>query len=360
MRRHVWFAHDRLNHDRPSHDQLFRVFRAGKVFAIAAGVALIAVALFAGSSNKRIHLVPTFAAGDSLRFQIETRTTTKGTTTTPIANPEGGTEWKQSSSMIVRLDVLDLEPVGAAAAIRFRATYEKSSATSQSDAYDPQAAALADQYNRLEGRSLEFTIGPDGNLSGVQGVEDALANPSAAGAARSWMSEMSSGVGFPKQGIEIGQKWTREQPFIGTPIGGLVSRTESTYLRNETCPATGVAAAEAQTAPSASGGNCAVILTRFEILHHGFSSEETPPDYLHNGLRTSGTWTGNGEGLDFISLASGFLVSSTQTSSQKMKFEIVSATSGSKFRYNGATDTETRIVMLSPQAPELAPAQKQP
>jgi len=339
------------------------MFRARKVFAIAAGVALIAAAQFAGS-NKRIHLVPTFAAGDSLRFQIETRTATKGTTTTPIANPEGGTEWKQSSSMIVRLDVLDLEPVGAgaAAAIRFRATYEKSSATSQSDAYDPQAAALADQYNRLEGRSLEFTIDPDGNLSGVQGVEDALANPSAAGAARSWMSEMSSGVGFPKEGIEIGQKWTREQPFIGTPIGGLVSRTESTYLRDEPCPASGVAAAEAQAAPVAGGGNCAVILTRFEILHHGFSSDQTPPDYLHNGLRTSGTWTGNGEGLDFISLASGFLVSSTQTSSQKMKFEIVSATSGSKFRYNGTTDTETQIVLLPAQAPELAPApaQKQP
>jgi hypothetical protein len=265
--------------------------------------------------------------------------------------------------MIVRLDVLDLEPVGtgAAAAIRFRATYEKSFATSQSDAYDPQATALADQYNRLEGRSLEFTIDPDGNLSGVQGVEDALANPSAAGAARSWMSEMSSGVGFPKQGIEIGQKWTREQPFIGTPIGGLVSRTESTYLRNETCPATRVAAAsDGQAAPVASGGNCAVILTHFDILHHGFSSEETPPDYLHNGLRTSGIWTGNGEGLDFISLASGFLVSSTQTSSQNMKFEIVSATSGSKFRYNGKTDTETQIVLLPPQAPELAPAQKQP
>jgi hypothetical protein len=43
-----------------------------------------------------------------------------------------------------------------------------------------------------------------------------------------------------------------------------------------------------------------------------------------------------------------------------MKFEIVSATSGSKFRYSGNTDTETQIALLSPQAPEPAPTQKQP
>jgi hypothetical protein len=356
MRRHDW-----LDHDRSGHHHFFAALRPERVFAIVAGMALIAVTLFAGS-DKRIHLVPAFAAGDSLRFQIETRTTTKAKTTTPIANPEGGSEWKQSASMIVRLDVLNLEPVGlnGAAAIRFRATYEKSAATSQSDAYDPQATALADQYNRLEGRSLDFTIEPDGKISGVQGVEDVLANPSAAGAARSWMTEMSSGVGFPKQGIEIGQKWTREQPFIGTPIGGLVSRTESTYLRNEPCRVPDSPLAVPQAAPGASNGNCAVILTRFEILHRGVAGDETPADYLHNGLRTSGTWTGNGESLDFISLASGFLVSSTQSSSQNMKFEIVSATSGSKFRYSGKTDTETQIALLSPQAPEPAPTQKQP
>lgn len=350
------FYYDRLNHDRP-----FRAFCPGKIFAIVPGVVLITVTLLAGS-NKRIHLAPTFALGDTLRFQIEMRTTTKATTTTPIANPEGGSEWKQSASMIVRLDVLDLERVGpgSAAAIRFRATYEKSAATSQSDAYDPQAAVLGDQYSRLEGRSLDFTIDPDGKLSGIQGIEDVQANPSAASAARSWMSELSSGVGFPKQGIEIGQKWTREQPFIGTPIAGLVSRTESTYLRNEPCRVASSSGVEAQAASGTSNGSCAVILTRFEILHRGSPSSDTPQDYLRNGLRTSGTWTGNGQSLDSISLANGLLVSSTQTSSQNMKFEIVSATSGSKFRYSGKTDTETQIVLLPSQAPEPAPTRKQP
>ena len=352
-----------MRHGALSRDHSLAVLRSKRFFlAIVAGAPLMAFTLLA-APGRRIHLAPKFAAGDTLRFQIETRTTTKATTTTPIANPEGGTEWKQSASMIVRLDVLDVQPGAARApgAIHFRASYEKSAATSQSDAYDPQAAALEDQYNRLEGRSLEFTIEPGGKFSGINGVEDVLANPSAAGAARSWMTELSTGAGFPKQGIEIGQKWTREQPFIGTPIAGLVSRTESSYLRNEPCRTPGPeATVAAQAASGASNETCAVILTRFEILHRGSASGETPEDYRRNGLRTSGTWTGNGESLDSISLASGFLISSTQTSSQDMNFEIVSATSGSKIHYSGKTESETRIVLLPPQAAPPAAEPKKP
>jgi hypothetical protein len=354
---------DGPRHDSSSHVRPFAALRRNNfLLAIVAGAPLIAFTLLA-APGKRIHLAPKFAAGDTLRFQIETRATTKATTTTPIANPEGGSEWKQSASMIVRLDVLDVQPgaAGAAGAIHFRATYEKSAATSRSDAYDPQGAALEDQYNRLEGRSLEFTIEPDGKLSGIKGVEDVLANPSSAGAARSWMTELSSGAGFPKQGIEIGQKWTREQPFIGTPIAGLISRTESSYLRNEPCRAPGTSAAEvsAQATSSASDDTCAVILTRFEILHRGSTSNETPEDYRRNGLRTSGSWAGNGQSLDSISLAGSLLVSSTQTSSQEMNFEIVSATSGSKIHYTGKTESQTQIVLMPPRAEPPESQQKQ-
>lgn len=338
---------DGSSHDASRLEHLFAPLCSGKFLAaIVACGPLMAVTLLAAPA-KRIHLAPKFVRGDTLRFQIETRTTTKATTTTPIANPEGGSEWKQSASIIVRLDVLDVEPGGP---VHFRATYEKSAATSESDAYDPDAAKLEDQYRRLEGRSLEFAIEPGGKLAAIQGLEDVLANPSAAGAARSWMTELSSGVGFPNQGVQIGQKWMREQPVIGTPIAGLVSRTQSSYLRDEPCRAPGPAAAiAAQAASGANSEICAAILTHFDILRHGPANEETPADYRRNGLRTSGSWTGNGQSLDLISLASGFLIRSTQTSSQEMNFEIVSATSGSKFHYTGKTESQTQIVLLPPQ-----------
>ncbi|MGB0035806.1 MAG: hypothetical protein WBP79_10060 [Candidatus Acidiferrales bacterium] len=317
-----------------------------------AGFALLAMSLLA-ASGRRVRLLPKFTAGEALRYQIETRTTTAGTTTAPIANPEGASKLRQAASLIVRLDVLDVQPSTdrAMGRVRLRATYEKSTAKSESDAYDLEAQALEDQYNRLEGRSLEFTIEPDGKLSDIKGIEDVLANPSTAGAARSWMSGLSSGAGFPKDGIVVGQKWTNEQPLEGTPLAGLIWRTEATYLRDELCRQAG--AVSATDAPrKASEEICAVILTRFEILHRGSRDDETPDDYRHNGLRTKGTWTGAGESIDSISLSNGLLSSSTQTSSQEMDFEITSALSGSKLRYAGRVESESAITRLPP-----APAQ---
>jgi hypothetical protein len=331
---------------------------------------LFALPVLAASDHQRVHLLPQFKPGDSLRYQIESQMTMAGTTTTPIVNPEGATQLKQSVSIVLRLDVLEIQPAapaapGASAAnavlgpMRLRATYEKSSATSESDAYDPTSASLADQYNRLEGRSMEFTVEPDGRIVGVKGLEDMLSNPSAAQTVRSWMAGLSSSAGFPPQGIEIGQKWSREQPLTGVPLDRLFWRTEATYLRNEICPENIPPGASEQAAqpspeiapkpPSANSPICAIILTQFIIVRRGSHNphaDDTPDDYRHNGLRTSGTWTGSGESLDSFSLATGRLIRSTQSSSQDLDFAVAATNTGSRMTYKGKIEARTQIILL--------------
>jgi hypothetical protein len=346
---------------------------------------LFALPVLAAPDHQRVHLLPQFKPGDSLRYQIESQMNIAGTTTTPIVNPEGATQVKQSVSIVLRLDVLEPPPgppnasganaaprVNAAhathgpqgtnaapAPMRIRATYEKSSATSESDAYDPTSASLADQYTRLEGRSMEFTLEPDGKIVDIKGLEDMLQNPSAAQTVRSWMAGLSSSAGFPPQGIEIGQKWSREQPLTGIPLDRLFWRTEATYLRNEVCPEntpaggseTNAATAH-ETTPKALGANsptCATILTQFTIVRRGSHNphaDDTPDDYRHNGLRTSGTWTGSGESLDSFSLATGRMLRSTQSSSQDLDFAVTSTTTGSRMTYKGKIETRTEIILL--------------
>ncbi|MGA8306193.1 MAG: hypothetical protein WB723_10985, partial [Candidatus Acidiferrales bacterium] len=337
------------------------------------------------SDHQRVQLLPQFKPGDSLRYQIESQMTIAGTTTTPIVNPEGATEVKQSVSIVLRLDVLEVAPAalnatranpttGANAAhtthgapgtnavpvsMRIRATYEKSSAISESDAYDPTSASLADQYNRLEGRSMEFTLEPDGRIVDIKGLEDMLQNPSAAQTVRSWMAGLSSSAGFPSQGIEIGQKWSREQPLTGVPLDRLFWRTEATYLRNEICPGNTLAGGSETSAapapeaapktPNANSPTCATILTQFTIARRGSHNpraDDTPDDYRHNGLRTSGTWTGSGESLDSFSLATGRMLRSTQSSSQDLDFAITSTSTGSRMTYKGKIETRTEIILL--------------
>ena len=319
---------------------------------------LAASAVFAGS-GPRIHLVPVFKPGDSFRYQIETRMATAGKTTTPIVNPEGATQLKQSVSVLLRLDVLDVQPGanGALGLMRLRATYEKSTASSETDAYDPNSAALVDQYNRLEGRSMEFTVEPDGKLADIRGLEDMLSNPSAAQTVRSWMTGLSASAGFPAGGIEIGQKWNREQPLTGIPLDHLFWRTEATYLRNELCPDNTPASPRnaVAKAPNANPPLCAVILTRFTIVRHRDHSshaDETPEDYRRNGLRTSGTWTASGESLDYISLSNGYVIRSAQSSTQDVDFAVTSTRTGSQMSYKGKIETDSQINLLPDSVPQ--------
>ena len=43
--------------------------------------------------------------------------------------------------------------------LRMRTTYEKSVASHSTNAYDPEAEGIENQYHNLEGKSFEFLIG---------------------------------------------------------------------------------------------------------------------------------------------------------------------------------------------------------
>ncbi len=314
--------------------------------------AVVCAALCAAPSQ-RVHFAPKFVEGESLRYQIDMRTVSTGNTTTPIANPEGETRVSQTISLLVRLDVVAAANQGALAAgqSRLRATYEKSRAQSESDALNPDAPSLEDQYAKLEGASIEFTLMPGGHLANITGLEDLFPNRSQTDPILSWVSALSTSNSIPVNGIVLGQKWSDERALEGWPLTGLSWHTESTYLRDDVCAlATTPVGAIAGEQPESKGGppSCAVLLTRFEIVHRGSAqADATPDDYRRNGLRTSGTWTGSGESLNTISLPTGLLESATQTSTQNMDYQIASASSGSRIHRVGQVQSQSEIRLVS-------------
>ncbi|MFZ0739119.1 MAG: hypothetical protein WCA98_13625 [Candidatus Acidiferrales bacterium] len=307
------------------------------------------------ADTEHVRLEPHFSPGQVLRYQIDMHNVTKGRTTSPVEDPEAASQLAQTTTVIVRLDVLraDASAPGDSRKIGIRATYERSNVTNESDAYDEQAEALAEQYRKLEGQSLEFTIDADGRVSNLTGLDKVMQDPSAIASVRSWMSNLSRGAGFPKKGIAIGEKWHYEEPLPGAPLRGTVWRTESTYVRNEPCRAAEGAAAESTPASRAGAPNsemCAIILTQFKILQSNPKGDLTPPDYIQNGLRTSGSWIGSGDSLNSISLRTGLIVSVTQTSDQQMNFTISSNSSPSKLNYTGEVKSQSQITLL-PETP---------
>ena len=302
----------------------------------------MALATLAG---QHVRLAPKFTRGETLRYRIEMRTTSSGKTTAPIANPEGGSKFTQTVNLLVRLDVLDVQAgaAGGPGPVRLQATYEKSASQSATDAFDLEASSLDDQYDRLQGHSIDFTVEPGGRLTDFKGLEKILPSRSETEPALSWANGLSVGAGFPRRGVTIGQRWRSEKTLTGSPLSGLRWRSESTYLRDEPCDSSARANAS-QNRSWPGRGECAVILTRFEIFRRGSAhSDATPEDYRRNGLRTAGKWTGSGESLDSISLATGLLVSSTQSSTQNKGFEIRSASTGSRIRHVGEIPTPSGL-----------------
>jgi hypothetical protein len=312
----------------------------------------VSVLALSGATSKRIHLVPRYLPGETLRYRIESRTTTSGKITTPIVNPEAATQSTLAIHLLVRLDVLDAPAAGAVGAIRFRATYEESRGDSQSDAFDPAQPSPSARYARLEGRSLEFTAKPGEPLASPKGLEDILPDRGAAQSVLSWFNALSFSSGFPESGIVIGEKWKHEQRIAGAPVSDLVWRAESTYLRDEPCPSD----AGANSADPAAEEACAVILTRFTISRLGPAhSDATPDDYLHNGLRVSGAWTGSGERLDSISVSRDLLIRSTETSDQQMDYQITSAATGSSIHNRNHVQFQSETILVSVPPAAAAP-----
>lgn len=311
-------------------------------FAVALGIPLA----LAPAANLRVRLEPRLTAGESLRYQLETQITTTGKTTSPIANPEGGSKSTESISLLVRLDVLAVKPVPAgsiAAPVQVRVTFEKSSAESQTDAFNPAAPSIEERYSKLEGRSVEATILPDGEVTDLDGLEDIFPKPSADAPILFWAQVLFAAARVPREGLVIGQKWSEEHRFSDTPLTGVLWRSESSYLRDEPChPSPGPSA-------SLSRESCAVLLNRFEIFRHGSPhADATPDDYRRNGLRTAGAWTGGGQSLDSISLGSSLVVNSTQTSTQKMDYEIISVRSGSRIHHVSDVNSRSHIQLIAP------------
>jgi hypothetical protein len=319
----------------------------------------------AAAAPQKVCLVPQFVPGRVVRYQMDFRTTTQTQRTGPIQDPQAPSQLEMAWGAVVRVEVLSIEPLTAPSApggpaagtgsrTRLRTTYEKVLATARSDTFDPEAAAIAEGYHKFEGRAITFTLGADGKVSEVEGLEGVVADPKTADAAREWLAHLAIGASAPRGGIAPGEMWSSEQAATHAPLAGLFWHSESTYLRDEQCRTTadpGVKGAALGSPDAISGERCAVVLTRFEIAQPKPPRDPTPEDYRKRGLRTAGKWTGSGETLSYISLRTGWMVSVTQSGTEEMDVTVSTADGESSVHYAGRVRSQSQITLLPEPAP---------
>ncbi len=301
----------------------------------------------------RLRLFPNFAAGQRLHYQLDFRSHTLGNSSGLIGNPQAVKETEISISALVRLDVLSVSPnlqPGTRSVVRLRTTYEKVASTIRTDVPDAEADQLHDRIQRLEKQSLEFTVGADGKVSDVHGLEEAF--PQQQTALREWLRQIGFTASLPVDGIYPGMKWYSEPPAaVENMLTGFAWKEESTYLRDEACH-TGKMASGAHTETPQDPEVCAVILSAMTLDETSKHSDRTPPEFREKNLRSNGVMSGAGESLTYISLTSGLVVSVTQASHQMTDVTVSSTNSDASFRYTGRVETQSQLSLTdAPAAP---------
>jgi hypothetical protein len=316
---------------------------------IAALAAVLAMSgAHASDKAPKISLVPKYYAGQILRYQIDMSSQASSQTAGPILNPQGAHKLERTIRIIIRLEVLSAEGMSADSmgCLRMRATYDEVDFASSTDAFDEGEQQIADKVKQLEGKSVEFTLEPNGEVTGLDAPPELASDPAAQSQLRQGLAGLLPGTTSPLRNIAAGDKWSSVAPIKYAPLAGLSWRNDSTYVRNESC---------GDSAPAAT---CAIVLTKSVIVQKSQQGEHTPKKYLQDGLRSMGNWTGRGQSLMDISLETGLVTRLTQTGTQDLAFVITSEASHSKLQYFGHVDNQTEIKLLPPEKspPAAAPS----
>ena len=303
--------------------------------------------------SPRVSLSPRFIPGETFRYEMEFETTTDTKRSGLASDPQGPSSLVVDWNATVRIEVLPADAT-TPGGIRLRTTYEKSTASVRSDTFDPAASETQEQYHKLESKVVEFTLDADGKVKYVAGLEGIVDSEKAAQSAREWIAQLSASAGAPPGGVSVGQTWSSEQPADTLPIAGLVWRTDSQYLRNESChPAN----PDLQTAPGAANSvastqapkDCAVILANLNLIRSKASHDPTPPDFRKNGVTSAGKWNGSARSLLYVSLATGMVVSVTQSGTQEMDV-LLTSNHNTSMRYAGTITSRSQVALVGDDA----------
>ena len=94
------------------------------------------------------------------------------------------------------------------------------------------------------------------------------------------------------------------------------------------------------------GEKCAVILAKLTLTGLKPGHDPTPERYRKLGLRTAGTWAGEGDSLSYVSLRTGRLVSVTQTSREEMNFTVTTDAGENRVSYQGSVQSHSQLALL--------------
>lgn len=304
---------------------------------------------WARAASPRMTLFPQLRPGQKLSYLIVLRSKKNVRTESKVVNPAGPQDSQSDAQWIVRLEILDVQPQGARAAIHARSRLQEVNA-SQGEKNPPSTESAPETANDSPERFVEFTILPDGRVDSLKNLDSIFSEQRDAW--QQWLRQFAMAAAFPRDGVQRGQSWKSTEPEQApSPVDRLEWQKTSTYVRDEPCsPVQLNAAGEAQPA-AAPRETCAVILTEAHLKQKSPIKDTTPGDYKLRDLHTSGSAAGANETISYISLRTGLVTRVTENAKQSVDVLVAKSDNTNQIRYTITAASHSELLLLSESSP---------
>jgi len=317
---------------------------ARKLSSIVVFLSLSAATLCAG--DKRVHFLPQLQSGQTItyfvRFQSDKNVKTESNVVTPLA-PNAA---QVDAHGLLRIEILDVQQTATRAAIHMRGEFLTLDSGVWLKGPDRKKPDWDKQRVDPKGKSVEFTISPDGSVNDVKGLDSLF--PEQRQAWQQWVARFALAWTLPSNGMKLGEKWKSDQSEqAGAPIAGLNWARESLYVRDEPCHASQLSLTGDVSASTDPPDTCGVLLTTAKLKQNSSSKDATPEDFKLHDLRTMGTAKGANEVITYVSLKTGLVVRATEETSQFMDVVVAKADGSNGVHYNVDAKSHSEVLLIS-------------
>jgi hypothetical protein len=310
-----------------------------------AGLFLL-VATVLGAVDKRVHLLPKLQPGQVIyyliRFQSDKNVKTQSKVVAPMA-PDAA---QLDAHGLLRVEILDVQHSANKSTIHARGRF----LSLDSGVWVKKPGDKKPDWDaqRLDpnGKTIEFTISPDGSINDVKNLDSLF--PEQQQAWQQWVARFALAWTLPEDGVKFGEKWkTDESERAGAPIAGLQWARDSAYVKDEPCQARQLSTEGDVAVSTASPDVCAVLLTNSTLKQKSSTKDATPEDFKLHDLRTMGTAKGTSEIITYISLKTGLVVRATEETSQVMDVLVATADGSNSVQYHVDAKSHAEVLLIT-------------
>jgi hypothetical protein len=322
-----------------------------KLQRTAALLLLSSATLYAG--DKRVQLLPKLLPGQTVTYLIRFQSDKTVKTESRVVAPMAPNDAQIDAHGLLRVEILDVQGIGGKAAIHARGQF----LTLDSGVWMKGPGEKKPDWDKQRvdphGKSIEFTISPDGSVNDVKGLDSLFTEQQQAW--QQWVARFALAWTLPAEGMKPGEKWKSEQAEqSGAPIAGLHWERESSYVRDEPCKASQLSLTGDVSRSSDPPETCAVVLTTAKLKQKSASKDATPEDFKLHELRTLGTAKGDNETITYISLKTGLVVRATEETTQFMDVVVAKADGSNHVHYNVDARSHAEVLLVT-ETPLLRP-----